>query len=218
MEEKEWLAVLCQAKESSDWKMNQFLLAQDNLYRKIPTEQQERLIKQAIQCGREAAAAFSQPLLVYVEAQQIKVELFRESTKANQFNFVLAEFQLPQQVRLNQFFIEQGESLIKQYPELSFFTETASFQEILLAHELFHYIEHQQSLFTMQRQLQYQTGPFKRHARIYALSEIAASAFVQTLLSLSFHPLWLNPLLLYPVDPTFSQKLLAELQGVTAYD
>lgn len=206
MEEKELIKRLVDIRTIPLEQLSRYLLAQDNLYRKIPLEQQEELIQEALQCGK-AAAELPQSLSKYVETQGIQIERFQEEAKSNQFNFVLAEFQLPNQIRLNQRLIQQGEALIERYPELSFFTDTASLTEILIAHEVFHYLEHQQGFFTLQRQLEYKTGPFKRQARLYSLSEIAAGSFVQSLLQLDFHPLLLNPLVIYPVDPEFSQKI-----------
>ncbi len=212
MEEKNFVAALLKDKQLSTAQLSQYLLAQDHLYRKISLEQQADLIAKAIQCGQAAAADFSQRLPEYLQDQGIIVEPFSEETKKNQFNFVLAEFQLPNKIRLNERLINEGAALIARQSMLSFFTAAAPLTDILLAHEIFHYIEHQQQLFTLQRQLNYKTGPFKRQARVYALSEIAAGSFVKSLLQLDFHPLLLNPLLIYSVDPEFSYTLLTDFE------
>ena len=189
----------------SEEKYAEYLLAQDHLYNKISEKQRSRLRDQAIMCGKNAANRFpTHDLWEYCQQEAIEIEYFTEEVKAENFRFVLAEFQLPNQILINQTLLKEAQAFLS---ELNFLSDQRV-DEILLAHELYHYIENQQELFTIKKNLTYQTGPFKRAARVHALSEIAAMSFAQTLLGLNFSPMVLNIVLLHNVAPEYSKELV----------
>lgn len=188
--------------DQSDEKYAEYLLSQDHLSKKIPDDQRSELIHQAIECGKNAARNFSATdLWEYCRQEEIEIDYFSEELKAENFRFVLAEFQLPNRIRINQSLLNEADEFLKDQ----------RVDEILLAHELYHYLENQQKLFTIQKQLTYQIGPFKKQARLHSLSEIAATSFVQELLDLSFSPILLNVVLLFPVAPDYSRELAKQL-------
>lgn len=191
-----------------DINYGKYLLSQDHLYKKIPENQRSKLIQQAVECGKTAAENLAaDDLWDYCHQEKIEIEFFQEELKAENFRFVLAEFQLPNRIRLNQSLLTAAEPFLLAQ---DFFKDQQA-ADILLAHELYHYLENQQQLFTIKKQLTYQTGPFKRQARLHALSEIAAMSFAQAHLDLSFSPVILNLALLYPIAPDYSEQLAKRL-------
>ncbi|MBM7712550.1 hypothetical protein [Enterococcus xiangfangensis] len=185
-----------------------YLLSQDHLYKKIPENQRSELIQQAVECGESAAENLvADDLRNYCRQEKIEIEFFQEELKAENFRFVLAEFQLPKLIRINQSLLAAAEPFLLAQ---DFFKDQRA-ADILLAHELYHYLENQQQLFTIKKQLMYQTGPFKRQARLHALSEIAAMSFAQAYLELPFSPVILNIALLYPIAPEYSEQLAKQL-------
>ena len=194
--------------DRSDEKYAEYLLSQDHLFKKIPDDQRSELTHQAIECGKNAARNFSATdLWEYCRQEAIEINYFTEELKAENFRFVLAEFQLPNRIRINQSLLDEADEFLKEQE----FLKDQRVDEILLAHELYHYLENQQNLFTIQKQLTYQIGPFKKQARLHSLSEIAATSFVQELLELRFSPILLNVVLLFPVAPDYSQELAKQL-------
>lgn len=192
----------------SEQQIGQFLFSQDHLYKKISEQQRSPMIQQAIECGKTAASnILSIDLWEYCRQEKIEIEFFQETLKAENFRFVLAEFQLPNRIRINQSLLKAAAPFLAEQDLLN----GQQVAEILLAHELYHYLENQQQLFTLQRQLNYQTGPFKRSARLHSLSEIAAMTFAQELLGLAFSPVLLNVFLLYPVAPEQAQRMAKQL-------
>ncbi|MGG5369871.1 hypothetical protein [Enterococcus sp. AZ196] len=192
----------------SEEKYAAYLLSQDLLYKKIPENQHSKLLNQSIACGKAAARDLTvADLREYCQQQAIEIDYFSENLKAENFRFVLAEFQLPNRIRINQSLLEAAEPFLAELD----FLKDQRVDEILLAHELYHYIENQQQLFTTQKQLSYRAGPFKKSARVHSLSEIAAMSFAKELLGLNFSPILLNIVLLFPVAPDYSQELAKRL-------
>ncbi|WP_146621973.1 hypothetical protein [Enterococcus florum] len=190
-----------------------YLLKQDFLEHKIPANERAGLIKKALDCGRAAAQTFQvdyQSIPQYLEEQQIAIHYFEEVSAVTKKDYTLARITLPDQVFLNRSLIDAGEAWIKAETRLHFVTEQTSIETILIAHELYHSIETCKKLYTTQKHLTYRVGPFKKHARLHSLSEIAATAFVQELYGLVFSPLLLNPVLIYPVDPPFGTEILQQ--------
>lgn len=195
----------------SDLQIGQFLLMQDHLYKKIPENERLKLIQQAIECGRRAAGMIpASDLQDYCWQEKIEVEFFEEALKSDNFRYVLAEFQLPKHIRINQNLVDQSASFVAEQK----FLQGQQVTEILLAHELYHYLENKHQLFTIQKQLNYQTGPFKRSARLHGLSEIAAMTFAQESLGLTFSPVLLNVLLLHPIAPDYSYAMAKQLLAI----
>lgn len=189
----------------------EYLLQQDHLYQKIPLEQRSELISQAEACGEIIAEKLrGKKLTEWLSEYQIQLETFEDTNQVS-FNHVLAEFQQPNTIRVNQTLIDVGNIFFQQEPNLAFMTEKASLTEILQAHEFFHFLEGQDQLFTKEKHLSYKTGPFKRQARIHALSEIAANRFAEVFFQLDYPVLLLNPVLLYPIDEAYSWQFIRQI-------
>lgn len=189
-----------------------YLLAQDNLYRKIPEEQRDALITKAIASGQVAAQQLQgQSLADFLAESGIEVTYVEETSNKTKVSYTLAEIRLPNRITLNRTLIDSGQQLIDQQAGLQFLVERASIAEVLTAHELFHYLENRDQLYTTEKHVHYKIGPFSKTARIHALSEIAATAFAKEFFGLSFSPLLFNPVLLYNFDGEFSEGFIEQL-------
>lgn len=189
-----------------------YLLAQDNLYRKIPEEQRDALITKAIASGQAAAQQLQgQSLADFLAESGIEVTYVEETSNKTKVSYTLAEIRLPNRITLNRTLIDSGQQLIDHQAGLQSLVERASIADILTAHELFHYLENRDQLYTTEKHVQYKIGPFSKTARIHALSEIAATAFAKEFFGLSFSPLLFNPVLLYNFDGEFSEGFIEQL-------
>ena len=189
-----------------------YLLAQDNLYRKIPEEQRDALITKAIASGQVAAQQLQgQSLADFLAESGIEVTYVEETSNKTKVSYTLAEIRLPNRITLNRTLIDSGQQLIDHQAGLQSLVERASIADILTAHELFHYLENRDQLYTTEKHVQYKIGPFSKTARIHALSEIAATAFAKEFFGLSFSPLLFNPVLLYNFDGEFSEGFIEQL-------
>lgn len=189
-----------------------YLLAQDNLYRKIPEEQRNSLITNAMASGEAVAQQLQgQALADFLVESGIGVTYVEETSSKTKVSYTLAEIRLPDRITLNRTLIDSGQQLIDQQTGLQFLIERASISDVLTAHELFHYLENRDQLYTTEKHVQYKIGPFSKTARIHALSEIAATAFAKAFFGLSFSPLLFNPVLLYNFDGEFSEGFIEQL-------
>lgn len=87
----------------------------------------------------------------------------------------------------------------------------------LIAHELFHYIECENtaSIYTRNQRIK-RLMPLPGQSLVGCLSDIAAMAFAKELLRLVYSPLVLDVLLLYTVDTGAAMRLHGQLTGLTS--
>lgn len=88
-------------------------------------------------------------------------------------------------------------------------------RQLLIAHEIFHFIEQQQarSIFTQQKHLRlWSLGLWHQDCQLQVLGEIAAMAFAQTICDCSFNPFALDVLLTVRYNSTVSRRLLQQLR------
>lgn len=212
MNTERFVSQMIQLSQQKEELFAHYLLAQDNLYRKIPEEQRESLVTKAMASGRRAAQKLQgQSLAGFLAESGIGVTYVEETSSKTKVSYTLAEIRLPDRITLNRTLIDSGQQLIDQQTGLQFLIERASISDVLTAHELFHYLENRDQLYTTEKHVQYKIGPFSKTARIHALSEIAATAFAKAFFGLSFSPLLFNPVLLYNFDGEFSEGFIEQL-------
>lgn len=212
MNTERFVSQMIQLSQQKEELFAHYLLAQDNLYRKIPEEQRNSLITKAMASGEAAAQQLQgQALADFLVESGIGVTYVEETSSKTKVSYTLAEIRLPDRITLNRTLIDSGQQLIDQQIGLQFLIERASISDVLTAHELFHYLENRDQLYTTEKHVQYKIGPFSKTARIHALSEIAATAFAKAFFGLSFSPLLFNPVLLYNFDGEFSEGFIEQL-------
>ncbi|EOH87977.1 hypothetical protein [Enterococcus pallens] len=212
MNTERFVSQMIQLSQQKEELFAHYLLAQDNLYRKIPEEQRNSLITKAMASGEAAAQQLQgQALADFLVESGIGVTYVEETSSKTKVSYTLAEIRLPDRITLNRTLIDSGQQLIDQQTGLQFLIERASISDVLTAHELFHYLENRDQLYTTEKHVQYKIGPFSKTARIHALSEIAATAFAKAFFGLSFSPLLFNPVLLYNFDGEFSEGFIEQL-------
>jgi hypothetical protein len=96
--------------------------------------------------------------------------------------------------------ISKGEALISQYQISGL--EGIDLKQIILAHEIFHYIEAKApDLYVNTYRIKlWKLGPYTHKSGLICIGEIASMAFAKRLLNLKFCPNILDVLLLYPHD------------------
>ncbi|MEO1772583.1 hypothetical protein [Candidatus Enterococcus ferrettii] len=203
---------IIQLSQQSEELFAHYLLAQDNLYRKIPENEQAALVAKAIASGQAAARHLqSLSLSDFLAEAGISVTYVEETSSKTKVAYTLAEIRLPNRITLNRTLLNSGQQLIDQQEALQFLVERAPIADVLIAHELYHYLENRDQLYTTEKHVQYKIGPFSKTVRIHSLSEIAATAFAKEVFDLSFSPLLFNPVLLYKFDTAFSESFNEQL-------
>lgn len=93
-------------------------------------------------------------------------------------------------------------------------TEKLNITSLLLAHELFHYVEEtrKKEIFTRTHQIRlWSLGPLHNDSGIMILGEIAAMAFAQKLVGIPYAPYVMDVFLVYGYSPEEASGLYEEM-------
>lgn len=208
---EEWLTNLVHISTYSEEALSQYLLNQDPLIQKIALDRQVPLIKQALAAGRALAKRANITADINEVMQTLQVETLPIPPK-NQSYYQLAEFQLPHTIRICRGMLEETEEMIRQHDSLTFLTKQVSLYDIILTHELYHFYEQRDQLWTSQKQLQYRVAFLQKNVRVHALSEIAAMGFVKELYKIDYSPIILNSLIISVFNQELGCEILNELK------
>jgi len=159
-------------------------LAKDKVFQKLPEEEKQKLIKEVLSIGDEAASwivaeyGASDPRKI---AAKMGVKVFGEEKPS---------------LSRSEYRRESKEIVVsrKFHEKLLREVRSAELSERLLklvvAHELFHHLEAERigEVYKRYRFEAWKIGPFKIEKTIKGLSDVAAQAFTQTLLGLEISP------------------------------
>ena len=93
-------------------------------------------------------------------------------------------------------------------------TEQLDIKGLLLAHELFHFVEekYKDEIFTKQEKIRlWSLGPLHNDSTVIALSEIAAMAFAQAITGIPYSPYVMDVFLVYGYSPEEASGLYEEI-------
>lgn len=194
--------------EALDEKLNRLLKVGDNVFgryqflfstinNKLTEEKREEYIIKSLECGKNTAIEYKDETAEdLLKKFNINILIDDENDGGN----LLGYFKYPNKIvihNLNIFRIHK--KLAKNGITLS----CDKIKEVVIAHELFHYLENAkpEKFFTQTEKIT--TFKFLKHefkSKIIALSEIAAMAFAKEFANLSFSPYVLDYVLLSCID------------------
>jgi hypothetical protein len=195
------------------------MLPADPVYRKIPADLRRPAVEQAAEFGRRAArdlrarlgaadpSALSERLgvqVVWSDDPYVFGKIVQTSTYAQRLRTITIYTGSVEE--MNRFLAAQ---------DLLSILGISDAGPVYLAHELFHHLE-EDSLgraANLVRVTTLKLGPLVRRSGIGQLSEIAADAFAQTLLGLSFAPRLLDYLTVWIHNPEAGRRGLSALAG-----
>jgi len=180
-----------------------YQISLDPIRGKIPKDEEEEIIKGSINCGIAEADKLKEKygdLTVAEIAKElgIEIEYHKEQSALDFVYFGL--FESPNKIFIYDNNIEKAVLLLKELRIKNFNVE---FKDIVLAHELFHFIdEHDSSLYTNTRTINlWSLGKFYTHkSKLICTGEIAAMSFAKRLLNLDFDPNILDYIFLAAFD------------------
>lgn len=195
--------------ELDDLQWGEYMLSKDIWYKKIPTDRRESIVMDSQAAGKRAA----DKIIVELQTRNInKITEYlhiREETfeSLNQSDIqIFAQYIEPDVIRLNKKCIEAAKTKIADiFPKY----KNIICEDIFLAHELFHLIEYRNpGLKTNNMKAVYvKLGGFCWSRKLLMPSEIAAMAFAEELLQLSYNPQILDVLLWYAVSQKKAEDL-----------
>lgn len=177
------------------------------LKKKIKAEQRAEFIRKSVSCGRSEAAAVMErhgdasPAAL---CRELGLKTIYDNSENGGCHIIFAWFTEPDKITIS------AETLRRMEEKFSLGDICGhSLEEILLAHEIFHYIESQKSktIYTRTEKIELWRKPFTNRSAVAALSEIAGMAFARELLALDFSPFALDIIMLYLYDETAAAEL-----------
>lgn len=189
-----------------------YSLKRDPVFSKLPLERIPDYISNSVQCGSEEAVSLKKTmgsLSMGELCRYFDLHLSYDTSENGGYPIIFAQFAEPDQITVSADALRRMDAL-EIWPSIS---PTASFEDILLAHEFFHYIESRKAktIYTRTEKVQLWRRPFSNLSGIHALSEIAAMAFAREYLQLEFLPFALDPLMLCLYDREGGKKLYDEI-------
>ncbi|NMB43027.1 MAG: hypothetical protein GX995_02715 [Clostridiales bacterium] len=180
-----------------------YLISRDPISGKIPTSEISEIIESSIKCGKDQA---NKLLMKYgnlspIEiANKLKLNVKYENEQDTMDFIYFGLFESPRDIFIYKGNIKEATSILEQI-KANFFN--INFNDIVLAHEIFHYIEHHdQSLYSNTRQINlWSLGKLYTHkSSLICTGEIAGMSFAKTLLNLDFDPTILDYIFLLAFD------------------
>lgn len=150
---------------------------------------------------------------IYEIAKNMGIEVDYPERPNGGGHIIFAQFVNPNKITIFKDSVDKALELIEKENMKELFNNV-SIEEILLAHEIFHYIEEHngQDMFTQNEKIRlWKIGSFKNDSNIVCLSEIAGMAFAKELLNLSYSPYVLDSFLVYLYYPKVGYDLYKEV-------
>ncbi len=194
-----------------------YVFSREPLNGKFMDGQRKQWMGKSIACGREYAGKIcreygcSEPEQL-AKAMGMKVSYPTYPEKADRVLF--AEFREPDTIHIYMDAVKKAGKFLAK-PEISeILTDKLDIANLLLAHELFHYVEekHKKEIFTRTEKVRlWSLGPIHNDSAVIALSEIAAMAFAGELTGLPYSPYVMDVFLVYGYSPEEASGLYEEM-------
>lgn len=204
--------------EVDDESWGLYALSRDILKERIPTDKKLEMIKKAIACGRE----YAQRMIcefgssdVQTIAEKLKLNIVLQDVMITGKRILFACYTPPGEIEIMMEPVSKAVQLIlKKESILIEYFEKDSIINIILGHEIFHYIEEQfkQEIYTRtEKILLWNFIGLKNFSTIRALGEIGAMAFTKELNGLKYSPFILDILLYYGYDSSSAEKIYRDI-------
>ncbi len=194
-----------------------YVFSREPLNGKFDDRQRRAWMEQALACGREYADHMrrefgsSDPrVLARKMGMEVSYPTFPEKTD----RVLFAEFREPNDIRIYMDAVKKAQKFLQRPEVLEVLTEKLDVANLLLAHELFHYVEekYKKEIFTQTEKIRlWKLGPVHNDSKVIALSEIAAMGFARELTGLPYAPYVLDVFLVYGYSPEEASGLYEEM-------
>jgi len=192
-----------------------YTFKRDPLFNKVTDDAKAEMIKKANECGRQEAVKLKEKFGTRTCRQyaQMLGLIISEIEEKNANDYILfAKFNSPNIISININNVKKGEESVKK-ENLDLIIEDVKIDEVLIAHEMFHFIEGKnKEIYTSNTKITlWKLGPIKYKSHLIALGEIAAMAFTKELMQISYYPNLFDILLLYSHDEKRAKMLYDEV-------
>jgi hypothetical protein len=206
--------------EISDEDWGKYAFSREPLNGKFDDETKKRLILEANKCGVDYAHKMSSQYGQNTPqelAAKLGLNIEYLSKPVGGGHVIFAQFVEPNHITIFRDCVEKANELIENKDLLSVLS-ALDVEKVLLAHEIFHYIEelYKHEIFTKTEKVKlWAPKPFKNESRIVCLGEIAGMAFAKELLKMPYSPYVLDVFLVYDYNPEAAYYLYKEIMEIT---
>jgi len=212
---QEWVSVLLELTDE-DWCLYAF--NRDPLVGRVPPGERMDFCRKAMECGTELARKTrnghgeASPALM---AERMGVKLVYKADEGA--NSMFANFQEPDTITVYTPNAKATDALIAEH-SLHDLVGQVQVVDVLVAHELYHFLEHAMpELYTARKLVSlWKLGPIENRSRILCLEEIGAMSFTRELIGLACSAYIFNVLMLAPANLPKAQKLYERIMRFKA--
>lgn len=198
----------------------QYAFSRELLKNRIEAKKKSEMIAKAISCGKEYAQKTilevgSADLQTIAQTYKLKIE-FHDALLTGK-RILFARYTPPDQIEIMEEPINKAVSLISQeHPNFVELFKKNDIIDIILGHEIFHFLEEQNEceIYTRNEKiLLWKFMGFKNYSTIQVLGEIGAMAFIKELKGLPYSPFILDFILYYSYDSLSAEKIYRDIMG-----
>lgn len=199
----------------SDMVWGKYAFRREPLRGKFNEEEKAVLTQKANACGKKYAQdirAVHGNVDMYTLAEKLGLEVDYPDKPNGGGHIIFAQFVEPNKITVFKDSVDKANDLIRVQKLANLFSNV-NIEEILLAHEIFHYIEeNEDNIFTRTEKIRlWKIGPMKNDSQIVCLGEIAGMAFAKEVLKLNYSPYILDSFLVYLYHPQVAYGLYQEV-------
>jgi len=211
--------------DEETWGLYEF--TKDMLRNKIDNKEKMEIVIKSIECGKfwaqEMKAKIGLEMCTSKKATELAnflgLTINERVGKPTKFRMVFAQFVSDKTIEI---MIEPIENYTKLVSKSKKLPHADIVREVLIAHEIFHFIEdqHQEEMYPHQKTIKlWKLFNYEHRSTVMAASEIAAMAFAKEICSVDFVPQILDVLLSYPMEVEFSRGIYQSvIDGVKNLD
>ena len=198
-----------------------YAFSRDILKDRISEEKKREMIEKSIQCGKEYANRIQDETGKHLPreiAEDLKIRVTDVQAPAMEKRVLFAQFTSPDQIEIFCNPIGTYKEVLYAMPAeeaIRMPMETVLY-DVLLGHEIFHFLEDRDEAEIYTRTEKIQLWRFlglQNNSTVRALGEIAAMAFTKELNHTAFSPFSLDILLTYGYNADLSKQLYKEITG-----
>jgi len=203
--------------QNDDISWGKYAFSREPLNGKFDDEQRRELTLKSNACGVEFARKYvnqyqeSEPLGL---ADKLGIKVNYPEVPQNADRVLFAEYKNPNNVFIYLDSVKKAYDTMNESQCRDILGNDLNITNVLLAHELFHYIEKQnaETIFTRTEKVElWAPKPLHNRSGIDVLSEIAAMAFARELTGLSYSPYVMDVFLVYGYNPEEASGLYEEM-------
>lgn len=194
-----------------------YVFSRDILNEKFSDDDRRRWIFESLNCGRKYAqmvaekAQSSDPATI---SSLLGAKIYYIKEDQGRDHALFANFTTPNEIHIVSNVLKSIEPI---NIDGNIIIDSSSVEKVLIAHELFHYIEetNKKEIFTRNEKVElWSIGSFKNTSTIRSLGEIAAMSFSKELNGIGYSPFILDVIIVYGFNKNLAYKIYTQVMDM----